>query len=40
MADEAGLSLPVAGTIRELVKDARRIKAGDPPPWTGPPHDG
>ena len=34
MADEAGLSLPVAGAIRELVKDARRIKAESSPPWT------
>jgi 3-hydroxyisobutyrate dehydrogenase len=34
MADQAGLSLPVAGAIRELVKDARRTKAENPPPWT------
>jgi 3-hydroxyisobutyrate dehydrogenase-like beta-hydroxyacid dehydrogenase len=37
MADEAGLSLPLAGAIRELVKDARRIKAEKPPPWTASP---
>jgi len=34
MSDEAGLSLPVTGAIKELVKDARRIKATNPPPWT------
>jgi 3-hydroxyisobutyrate dehydrogenase len=37
MADQAGLSLPVAGAIRELVKDARRVKAENPPPWTASP---
>ena len=37
MADEAGLSLPIAGSIRELVKQARRTKAEKPPPWTAPP---
>jgi len=37
MADEAGLSLPVAGVIRELVKEARQIKAENPPPWTALP---
>jgi 3-hydroxyisobutyrate dehydrogenase/2-hydroxy-3-oxopropionate reductase len=35
MTDQAGLSLPVTGAIRELVKDARRIKASNPPAWTG-----
>jgi 3-hydroxyisobutyrate dehydrogenase len=35
MTDKAGLSLPVTGAIKELVKDARRIKAGNPPAWTG-----
>jgi 3-hydroxyisobutyrate dehydrogenase len=35
IADEAKLSMPVAGAIRELVKDARRIKASSPPAWTG-----
>jgi 3-hydroxyisobutyrate dehydrogenase/2-hydroxy-3-oxopropionate reductase len=35
MADKAGLSLPVTGAVKELVKDARRIKAADPPNWTG-----
>ncbi len=34
MADQAGLSLPLAGAIRELVEDARRAKAENPPPWT------
>jgi 3-hydroxyisobutyrate dehydrogenase/2-hydroxy-3-oxopropionate reductase len=35
MTDQAGLSLPITGAIRELVKDARRIKAANPPAWTG-----
>ena len=35
MTDKAGLSLPITGAIKELVKDARRIKAGNPPAWTG-----
>jgi 3-hydroxyisobutyrate dehydrogenase len=35
MTDSAGLSLPLTGAIRELVKDARRIKATNPPAWTG-----
>jgi 3-hydroxyisobutyrate dehydrogenase/2-hydroxy-3-oxopropionate reductase len=35
MTDKAGLSLPVTGAIKELVKDARRIKASNPPKWTG-----
>jgi 3-hydroxyisobutyrate dehydrogenase/2-hydroxy-3-oxopropionate reductase len=35
MTDKAGLSLPITGAIRELVKDARRIKAADAPAWTG-----
>jgi 3-hydroxyisobutyrate dehydrogenase len=35
MADEAGLSLPVTGAVKELVKEARRIKATNPPNWTG-----
>lgn len=35
LCDEAGLSLPVAGAVRELVKEARRVKAADPPDWTG-----
>ena len=35
MTDKAGLSLPVTGAIKELVKDARRIKASNPPNWTG-----
>jgi 3-hydroxyisobutyrate dehydrogenase-like beta-hydroxyacid dehydrogenase len=34
MADEAGLSLPVTGAVKELVKEARRIKAQNPPKWT------
>jgi 3-hydroxyisobutyrate dehydrogenase/2-hydroxy-3-oxopropionate reductase len=35
MADKAGLSLPITGAIKELVKEARRIKAANPPNWTG-----
>jgi 3-hydroxyisobutyrate dehydrogenase len=35
LADKAGLSLPVTGAIKELVKDARRIKATSAPKWTG-----
>jgi 3-hydroxyisobutyrate dehydrogenase len=35
MADKAGLSLPIAGAIKELVKDGRRIKKENPPDWTG-----
>ena len=35
MADQAGLALPITGAVRELVKEARRIKASNPPKWTG-----
>ncbi len=36
MTDQAGLSLPVSGMVRELVKDARRLKATpNAPAWTG-----
>jgi 3-hydroxyisobutyrate dehydrogenase len=35
MTDKAGLALPVTGAVKELVKDARRIKAGNAPRWTG-----
>ncbi len=35
MADHAGLSMPIAGAIKELVKDGRRIKTTNPPDWTG-----
>jgi 3-hydroxyisobutyrate dehydrogenase len=35
MSDRAGLSLPITGAIKELVKDARRIKASSAPKWTG-----
>ena len=34
MADVAGLSLPITGSVKELVKEARRIKANNPPKWT------
>jgi 3-hydroxyisobutyrate dehydrogenase-like beta-hydroxyacid dehydrogenase len=35
MTDAASLSLPLAGAVRELVKDARRAKANGGPNWTG-----
>ena len=35
MADSAGLSMPMAGAIKELVKDGRRIKTTNPPDWMG-----
>jgi 3-hydroxyisobutyrate dehydrogenase len=34
MADQAGLSLPVTGAVKELVKEAKRIKATNAPKWT------
>lgn len=36
MSDDAGLSLPITGAIKELVKEARRVKATNPPAWTRP----
>jgi 3-hydroxyisobutyrate dehydrogenase-like beta-hydroxyacid dehydrogenase len=33
MTDKAGLSLPITGAVKELVKDARRTKATNPPKW-------
>ena len=37
MTDKAGLSLPITGAIKELVKDAKKLKApgGGAPDWTG-----
>ena len=35
LADKAGLSLPISGAVKELVKEARRIKATNAPKWTG-----
>ena len=35
MADKAGLAMPIAGAVKELVKDGRRIKQTSPPDWTG-----
>jgi 3-hydroxyisobutyrate dehydrogenase-like beta-hydroxyacid dehydrogenase len=35
LADKSGLALPITGAIKELVKDARRIKATSAPKWTG-----
>lgn len=34
MADQAGLALPITGAVKELVKEAKRIKATNPPRWT------
>jgi 3-hydroxyisobutyrate dehydrogenase len=34
MTDAAGLALPITGAVKELVKEARRIKAANPPAWT------
>ena len=35
MTDQAGLSLPLTGAVKEMVKEARRTKASNPPNWTG-----
>ena len=35
LSDGANMTLPLAGLIKELVKDGRKIKASDPPDWTG-----
>jgi 3-hydroxyisobutyrate dehydrogenase-like beta-hydroxyacid dehydrogenase len=35
MADKGGLSLPLAGAIKEMVKEGRRVKRENPPKWTG-----
>jgi 3-hydroxyisobutyrate dehydrogenase-like beta-hydroxyacid dehydrogenase len=35
MADKAGLAMPLAGAVREMVKEAKRLKATNPPAWTG-----
>ena len=35
LTDKAGLTLPLTGAVRELVKEARRVKATNPPAWTG-----
>jgi 3-hydroxyisobutyrate dehydrogenase-like beta-hydroxyacid dehydrogenase len=35
MADKSGLSLPMAGAVKELVKEGRRTKQTNPPAWTG-----
>ncbi len=37
MADQYGLSMPLSGSIKETVKEARRVKAANPPDWTGKP---
>ena len=35
MADSAGLSLPLAGSIKEMVKEGRRVRLTNPPDWIG-----
>lgn len=35
MSDAAGLSLPITGAIKELVKSAKAVKNSNPPDWTG-----
>jgi len=35
MADKANLTLPLSGAIKEMVKEARRVKATSAPKWTG-----
>jgi hypothetical protein len=35
IADKAGLTMPIAGSLKELVKDGLRIKRTNPPDWTG-----
>jgi 3-hydroxyisobutyrate dehydrogenase/2-hydroxy-3-oxopropionate reductase len=35
MTDQAGLAMPLTGAVKEMVKEARRIKANNPPDWTG-----
>ncbi|HEX4409050.1 MAG TPA: NAD(P)-dependent oxidoreductase [Xanthobacteraceae bacterium] len=35
IADASGLSMPIAGAVKELVKDGLRIKRSNPPDWTG-----
>ncbi|MDB5595072.1 MAG: NAD(P)-dependent oxidoreductase [Hyphomicrobiales bacterium] len=36
ISDQAGLAAPITGAVKELVKEARRIKATNPPQWTRP----
>jgi 3-hydroxyisobutyrate dehydrogenase-like beta-hydroxyacid dehydrogenase len=35
IADKAKLALPIAGSIKELVKEGLAIKQNNPPDWTG-----
>ena len=35
MCDKAGISFPLTGAVKELVKDAKKIKATTAPAWTG-----
>ena len=34
MADRAGLSLPLSGAVKDMIKEGRRVKATNPPGWT------
>lgn len=34
MTDQFGLSLPLTGAVKEMVKEARRVKATNPPGWS------
>jgi 3-hydroxyisobutyrate dehydrogenase-like beta-hydroxyacid dehydrogenase len=38
MADQAGLALPLTGAVKELVKEAKRVKATNAPKWTRKGH--
>lgn len=38
MTDHLGLSMPLTGAVKEMVKDARRIKATNAPKWTVQPN--
>lgn len=35
LTDSENMTLPLAGLIKELVKDGRKIKATNPPDWSG-----
>lgn len=37
MSDAANLTLPITGAVKECVKEARHVKATDPPKWTSTP---
>lgn len=37
MSDAANLTLPITGAVKECVKEARHVKATNPPKWTSTP---